>query len=804
MIYPQQFESKIGFDRIREIVENRCVSETGRSLISEIGFSIDHEEITTRLSEITEYLRFLDLSDQIPSLDVPDIREELGALRPLGTFPEAEFLGALRLNLISYLGFQEAIRKINTDDNRLPLLQQIVGPQTIDESLISGIEHIVDERNHVRDRASAELASIRQRQQRLTQQISRIIHAALGKAIQEGYVSKDNQLTIRNGRMVIPVPAQNKRKIKGFVHDESASGHTVFVEPAESFEMNNELSDLHYEEKREIVRILTVFADYIRPDLDTLRQINEILGILDLTRAKAMFSKDIKATQPTINTNGYLSLKKAVHPLLFLAFREQKREVVPQTFIIDDDQHVLMISGPNAGGKSVFLKMIGLLQYMIQCGLHVPVAADSSFCIFHKIFLEIGDEQSIENDLSTYSSHLRNLNVFLRHADEHSLFLIDEFGTGTEPQIGGAIAEAVLETLALRRAKGVVTTHYANLKSFASMHPGFINGAMMFDSEEIKPLYRLKIGEPGSSYAFEIAEKLGFPEEVIQSARQRAGSKNIIYDKQLRDVEIERIHLENNAAELEEKQKKVDSLIAHYEKLKEGADRLRKEQEKAQKQMLDKAKEEAAQLVDKARKDIEKTIQLIRESSADKAITKEVRKKLEEEYPETETMKKEAAATALLVEEEANTFVTGDIVRVSGYETAGEIMEVSNNKALVSFGGLYSRVPLTDLVKAEKMTRREQRSNLAERMLERQAAYATELDIRGQRADEAHAAVQSFLDEATMIGIRELTIIHGKGNGVLRQITRDLLKATNEVEWFGDGHADRSGTGVTHIKLSYE
>ena len=637
--FPSNFEQKLGFDVIRQILNDYCLSPLGRVWVMKMAFSADASEIHTFLLQTAELKTILQFEEQFPAQDYYNLIPELLRIRIPGTYMETDQLSELKLSvstisaLLGFLAEREekfpALYLLACDAGEFGTGSSLLTTTPLLNYIITQVERILDDKSEVRDSASPELNRIRKEKSRLQASVESKILQSFKMARLNGWTPDDAEVTIRNGRLVIPMINTHKRKIQGFVHDESATGHTVYVEPSEIFETNNEIRELNYAERREIVRILIEFAGIIRPEIDMLVHAYHFLGKIDFIRAKARFAISINGTNPIHHPLSgsheprTFSWHQAIHPLLFLSHQKQKKEVTPLDINLNPNQRILIISGPNAGGKSVCLKTVGLLQYMFQCGLLPPVREDSEFCIFHKIFIDIGDEQSIDNDLSTYSSKLINLKYFIEHIDDRSLFLIDEMGTGTDPSLGGAIAEATLESLNAKSAMGVVTTHYSNLKLLAAREQGIVNGAMLYDLKKLKPLFQLKIGKPGSSFALEIAQEIGFPENVLKKAKLKTGKSQLDFDRELQNLEVEKQEINQKNTELKVADEFLAELITKYEKLTADLESRKKE-------IIEKARQEASQLLDNSNKIIEKTIKEIRESQAEKLRTKEIRAELSE------------------------------------------------------------------------------------------------------------------------------------------------------------------------------
>lgn len=820
MNYPSEIENKIDFSSIRDQLRDKCSFAPGKEEVDDMHFLTDYQEIKRLLAEAREMQSILeDKSLAFPQPELHDMREALSRIRIEGLFLDEEELTQLRKVLDAVLQYVDFFAKLPEDrfselrDMAPQVLTNKDGePQPVPYRLIwQEIDRILDKYGRLKDNASPELARIRRELQQSQGSVSRALNSILRQAQADGLIDKDVTPTLREGRLVIPVPPAYKRKIGGIVHDESATGKTVYVEPQQVVEANNRIRELEGDERRERTRILQEFATFLRPYAQGIHRSQFYLGHIDFLRAKAAFALDIQAIAPQITDSPYIDLREARHPVLLLNFSKQNKEVVPLTMRLDGKSRILVISGPNAGGKSVCLKTVALLQFMLQCGLPVPVREDSTMGMFESIFIDIGDEQSIEDDLSTYSSHLRNMKYFVRNSNQRTLILIDEFGGGTEPLLGGAIAEAVLKRLNDNQVFGIITTHYTNLKHFAEEHKGVINGAMLYDREAMRPLFTLSIGQPGSSFAIEIARQIGLPEEIIRDAKELIGEENISYDRHLQDIARDKRYWAEKRKLVHEKEKQLNELTAKYEA--EMADIRGK-----RKEVILKAKEEAADILEKSNRTIENTIRAIKESKADKEKTRAARQKLtnlkdsmaaEEKAAQREIKKN---AQPLQVKPEGSTELrVGVKVRIRGQQTVGEIIEITAKTAVVAFGNLKSNIALKKLEfvsnrqakKAETISSLTNHyySNLSESMRARKLKFRPEIDLRGFRADEALTEVMNFLDDAVMVGATELTILHGTGTGVLKQIIRDYLKTQHRVKDFSDGDIDKGGAGITLVYL---
>ncbi|MDR4987918.1 MAG: Smr/MutS family protein [Bacteroidales bacterium] len=813
MIYPDNFEEKTGFDRIREMLRGQCFSPLGMQEVDKIAFSADIGRIAHLLRQTEEFRQVLLSGEHFPGTNYFDLSETFAMLRIADTFAEPEVLLELKLSLetilaiIAFLG-----RKRDDGQPKYPSLSELTSDLLIDDDLPSRINAIIDEKAVVRSNASPELAEIRRQMHQLEQQANRRIARIFSEGKKEGWIQKDVELALRNGRQVIPVAVAFKRRIRGFVHDHSSSGQTAFLEPEEVFEINNQIKELEADERREIIRILKAFADHLRPMIPELEKAFRMLGVADLIRAKARLALEMDAQLPRLKEGPMLNWTQARHPLLYLSYKKQNKHVEPMSIRLDSEVRILIISGPNAGGKSVCLKTCGLIQYMLQCGLLVPMLNHSEAGIFTSLFIDIGDEQSLDNDLSTYSSHLLNMKHFLAQCNESSLFLIDEFGAGTEPRIGGAIAESILERLNEKGALGVVTTHYANLKLMAGKHPGISNGSMLFDSKNIRPLYRLKTGIPGSSFAFEIAKSIGLPGELLEKAAHFAGEQDLDFDIQLQNLEARKAELDEKEQQLRHADDFMSGIIDKYEKLRDDLESRKNE-------ILLKARQEAGDILSGANRRIENTIREIREAQAGTEKTREVRKELaayireQEEaieqsprplLPRKEKKKKKPVPAA--AEVDPTPLQKGDIVRIKGHETQGELIELSGDKAVISTGNIKIRTFVRELEKLKKgsittVTPKKSARGLFD-INEKAASFSPEIDLRGARLDDATKRLQRHLDDAFLLGVPQIRILHGKGDGILRPAIREFLKAVPHVHRIRDEHPDRGGAGVTIVDFS--
>ncbi|HUN14187.1 MULTISPECIES: endonuclease MutS2 [unclassified Alistipes] len=828
MIYPPTFEQKIGFDRLREQVAALCTMRAARGLLAAEGFTTSAREIVRRLSLADEMRLLLEMNPDFPGGDYPDMDHVVAKLRVEGAFLDVEEVVTLR-RALAMVG--QLVAFIGARGQQYPALYDLTRGVEAFPAIVQRIDAIIDPFCAVRDGASPELAEIRRAIREREGQAAKRLQQVLAAAKSAGIVDADAQLSVRDGKTVIPVSAANKRKLNGFIHDESATGRTFYVEPVEVVELNNELRELEYAERREIVRILTEFTETVRPDAELIAASGDYLAEVDMLRAKGRWASANGCVKPIVSTDDRLVLKDARHPLLQQTLRAQGREIVPLTMQLDKRKRILVISGPNAGGKSVCLKTTGIVQYMFQCGFPVPASEISELPVFGSIFIDIGDEQSIDNDLSTYSSHLVNMKNMLSGASDRTLVLIDEFGSGTEPTIGGAIAEAILERLLERGCYGVITTHYANIKYYAASTDGIANGAMTFDVQHIRPLFRLETGKPGSSFAVEIARKIGLPEEIIRSAAEKAGSEHINLEKQLREIARDKHYWEQKRDRIRLTDRKVEELEQSY------AEQLAKIRAERQ-EILKKAKQEAQALIADANRQIENTIRTIRETQAEKETTRLARKELDDfraaaeqadaaerdaeiareierierrrqRRAERKAQRGEAAAPGSAPEPPKKREVeAGSKVRMLGQEMVGEVRAVKGKKAQVAFGQILTTVDKALLTVVSNNEYREAtrpttvRTVVSADISARKLAFRDHIDVRGMRSIEALDAVQQFIDDALMVGVGSVTILHGKGTGALKEEIRRYLRTVPEVESAVDEHADRGGAGITVVTLA--
>lgn len=788
MLFPDQLYQKLGFTEIKEEIKRECISIMGRSMVDKMQFISNFDLLQKLLNQTQEFKQILVSGRNFPAENFFDIRSYADRIRVEGTYLlEEEFY---KLNQALYT-VRACLQFINDSESAYPHIELLSKDIVFDANLIKSIEQVIDSKGHMKPNASPELKEINQAIQSAESDVRKRVTQIFKEWQKEGYTA-DGQLTVREGRMVIPVSAEYKRKAKGLIIDESSTGQTVYMEPTEVFELNNRIRDLEYQRKREIIRILVMLTDQIRPNLPALLQYHNYISIIDFIRAKALFALRLDAHLPLMQKEANFNWINARHPLLSLNFQALKKKVVPLNAKIDDKQRIILISGPNAGGKSVALKTIGLIQLMYQHGLLVPLSPDSSLGIVKKILVDIGDDQSIESDLSTYSAHLSNMNVFLQQATPHTLILIDEFGTGTDPKFGGPMAEAVLELLNQKNVRGVITTHYSNLKIFAGNTEGLVNASMLFDTLELRALYQLEIGQPGSSYAFEIAQKTGLPNKLIQLAKQKVGRSEQKVDDLLIDLQKEKVRIDELTKTLNEDKLQTGRLLEENKKLKQ-------ELEESKKRLLKDSKEEAKRILNQANKLIENTIAEIKEAKADKEKTKEIRKKLEEESSQIINTLEDTKKTKVDKTELSN-FKIGDWVRLIDNNAEGRVLNVQKSKAEVAIGDLRTIVSFNRLEKIKEKKTDPKKSNSGT-YTEAVRDFSPQIDVRGMRGDEALVEVEKYLDKALMMGFQQIRILHGKGDGILRKIIRESLKKYKEVSSVENEHVDFGGDGISVVKL---
>ncbi len=815
-------EEKLGFTKIRELVASECTNALAVRMVGEMAFSNKYDRVVRELQQTEEFRQILVLENNFPSQDFIDLTDELTRLRVAGTVIELEALFDLKCSLHT---IGECLRFLLRDDPvRYPMLHELAARVDLNPAITKALNKIVDDKGEIYDNASDTLLDIRRQIAKKRNDVDVQISRQLSRAKHEGWAPENAEVTIRNGRMVIPMLDTHRRKIKGLIHDESATRQTAYLEPSEVVELNNDLRELEFAEHHEIQKILARFTDMIRPQLDALVNAYWFLARIDFIRAKARFALTLHAGRPIVDSITKIDWLDARHPLLYL---NHKGEVVPFNIELNDEAHILIVSGPNAGGKSVCLKAVGLIQYMLQCGMLVPCRETSEFGIFDNIFIDIGDQQSIDNDLSTYTSHLQNMKQLLVSADEGTLFLLDELGGGTEPRSGCAIAEALLEELHRRHAFGVVTTHYADLKLLADRCPGIRNGAMLFDTERMQPLYRLAIGHPGSSFAFEIAQGIGFPEEVLKAASEKVGGAMLNFEHQLQQLELDKQEVARQRTELEVADNFLAEVTAKYQRLNEQLEGRRHE-------ILSNARKEAQQILADANRTVEQTISDIKSAQAERERTLQARQRMkaeaerlasaQEQHDEhlakvqsgtaierTQPSAKPATKGGSPVDDGDSThpITVGSIVRIDGQDTFGEVVEIKGKKAVVESNSIRMTIALNRLtatkkkaIPVDKLSRQNNRfQSIYDDINERRKTFNPTIDLRGQRADEAMENLQHFMDDAQLLSEKELRILHGKGYGILKQIIRDYLMGNRDVQSFHSERLELGGDGITVVHL---
>lgn len=818
MIYPESIENKIGFSVIRDELKKYCVTPTGRAFVDNMSMMTDFESVKRSLCSTAEMLTIVQGENNLPLTQLTDITPLLKTLSVGGTFLSAAEMVEVRSMLCVVSALHKFFMIRDNEDAALPYpyLAELVSTMTTFDGCISSINRVIDRYGNIHDNASPELAEIRRQLTKMSGRVNSVMRNVIAAAQRDGLLDADAAPTMRDGRLVLPVAPMNKRKINGIVHDESASGKTLFIEPAEVVEANNQIRELELGERREIARILATLADEIRPYAQDIESSSHVVAEVDFIQAKARFAADIDACMPHISPNPELEWYHACHPGLLLSLRKHGKEIVPLDIMLTKTDRILVISGPNAGGKSVCLKTVGVIQYMTQCGLLPAVYENSHMGIFDDIFIDIGDDQSIENDLSTYSSHLRNMKLLLQKGRATSLLLIDEFGSGTEPQIGGALAQAILRKLNSNGMWGLITTHYQNLKHFAEDTEGLINGSMLYDRQRMQPLFKLSIGNPGSSFAVEIARKTGLPKEIIDEAEEIVGSDYINMDKYLLDIARDKKYWENKRQAIRLKEKKIEQVLERYEN---DAETLRLQR----KVIISEAKDEAMKIIAGSNATIERTIHEIRKSQADREKTLEARRKLAEEK---KRMAKEKSSDPELLKKapkkkrheqhqpnESQTsereIKVGDVVKLDGEGTPGKVIELQGKNAVVVFGMLKTSVAVKrlkhTLAKIPVATTNGGSTfistSTADSIRARQLNFKQDIDVRGMRVDEGIQAITYFIDDAVQFNASRVRILHGTGTGALRQAIREYLDTVSSVRSYRDENVQFGGAGITVVEL---
>jgi DNA mismatch repair protein MutS2 len=783
MLYPKNSIDKLGFTEVKELIKAHCLSEMGQLMVDKIQVMNNFDLIHKFLSQAHEFKNILENDAALPIHHFFDIKSLANKARVEGVFLSEEEFFQVQASLATVFA---VIAYFNEREGQYPNLEALFEHLPIEKAIIKKIEQVIDPKGKIKQNASRELADITAGIAKTEQEARKKIDQIFKSASSNGWTA-DGSLTVRDGRLCIPLLAENKRKLKGFIHDESSSGQTVYMEPEEVFTLNNRTRDLEFERRREIIKILTGLTDELRPYVPLLLSYHSLLTKLDFVRAKALFAIDIEAEMPQVVNEAKLKLVNARHPLLLLSLKKEHKTVVPLNVLIDDGVRIIVVSGPNAGGKSVCMKTVGLLQMMVQAGLLIPAAEASEVGVFKQLFVDIGDDQSIESDLSTYSAHLSKMKTFVEEANSRSLILIDEFGTGTDPQFGGPIAEAVLESLNHKKVKGMVTTHYSNLKIFAGNTEGIENASMLFNNVEMKPLYMLEVGKPGSSYAFEIAQKIGLPQQVLNLAKNKisAGQKNV--DALLVGLEREKKEILDTRIKLEKQQRHVDALLAENEKLKSYLDENKKV-------LIREAKDQAKNIILNANKLVENTIAEIKSNNADKEKTRDLRENLNREL-EKNIVKTELPKPTVVEEE----LKPGDWVKLNDSETTGQVIELIKDNVVIAIGDLRTVAKRKRVIKVSRSAVPKEIRRNANSYTSDLSTFSPEIDVRGMRTEDALSAIERLFDRALMMGFGNLKILHGKGDGILRKMIRQYLKKYDQIDRLEDEHADRGGNGITYV-----
>lgn len=791
MVYPENAVDKLGFSEIKNLISEKCLSEAGRALVQRIQPQFKLDQIDRFLRQTQEFKNMILHDTPLPVDHIYAIKPLAERIKVEGAFLAEEEFYRLLLSLRTVYAI---LRYFGDREGQCPYLEILFEHLPIEKSLVRSVEQVIDDRGKIRDNASRLLLDLHQQISKSEQEARKRLEAVFKTAQANGWTA-DGSITIREGRLCIPILAENKRKVKGLIHDESATGQTAFIEPEEVFHLNNKVRDLEFERRREIVRILVALTDEIRPHVPLLLSYHGLLTKLDFVRAKALFAIDIEASMPVLSKEAEINLVNARHPLLYLnTLQDPDHTIVPLNIKIDALERVVLVSGPNAGGKSVCMKTVGLLQLMLQSGLLIPADERSTIGVFKQFFADIGDDQSIESDLSTYSAHLSKMKHFTQFANGRTLVLIDEFGTGTDPQFGGPIAEAILEELNRKKVRGVVTTHYSNLKLFASNNEGLLNASMLFDNQQMKPLYILQMGKPGSSYAFEIAQKIGLSKEILAAAKTKIGEQQNRVDSLLVDLERDKKDIYHTKVAVTKKERELEALKEKYETLQAEINENRKE-------IIRKAKEEAREVLKSANRLVENTISEIKAVKADKEKTKSLRANLQKSLDKhVEAPKKPNKITAAAAQDVP--LEVGDWVRIEDTGSEGEILEITkSNSLIIALGSLRTVVKKNRVTKLKSKEKSKAVKRQAVMSSESIADFHPEVDVRGMRTEEALNKIELVLDRAVMIGYPSLKIIHGKGDGILRKFIRDYLRKYNHVSRFEDEHADRGGDGITYAYI---
>ncbi len=788
-VYPHDIERKLEVDQVRELIKKECQTISAEKYVIQARPLNKHDKLSVTLAQTSECIQIFSRGEDKPLGDFEDLSVYFKKLETSGTYLFGEDFAVIKSGLKTMIVWLQYLKKYK---EHFPKLYDLTLGYVVDNELVKDIDQIIDEKGEIKNNASSELIYIRSTIVKAEQKVRKSIKSILERSKKDKYSDDDSEVTIREGRLVIPVKSEFKRNIAGFVHDESSTGQTVYMEPSQVLALNNEVKELHYQEKREIERILTALSEKIRYQLEDLKKGAGFMVLLDFISAKAKFALKNEAIIPKSSKTPGIKLEVAFHPLLKKLNSEQKKPTVPLSIELNHtNRRMAVISGPNAGGKSVAMKTVGIIQYLFQCGFPVPVGESSELGVFSQIFIDIGDSQSLENDLSTYSSRLKAMKYFTDMADKRSLVLMDEFGSGTEPQFGGALAEAILKELGSLKCYGVVTTHYANIKKFAEENNGMINAAMRYDTDKLEPLFQLDMGRPGSSFALEIAKKTGVNQQLLSYAKKQIGSSHVEFERLLSEIENDKVKLNQKLVDVKRKEREVQDLRKDYESLKSML-------ESEKKATIKKAKQEAAAIISNANKEVERTIRHIKESKADKEKTKVARERLQRRKMELGAPKNSMEKKTL------TSFEIGDWVKIEGQEGVGQISRINKKQAQVTLGSLKSFISIDRLEKVSKSVARKQvrRTVAGIDMNDKMTQFSSELDVRGKRAEETLPVLEEWLDQALLLGMHELKVIHGKGHGILRELIRTELKNHPSVANFEDEHEDRGGAGTTIVYLN--
>ncbi|MEA3450849.1 MAG: Smr/MutS family protein [Bacteroidota bacterium] len=802
-------EQKIGFDVVRKKLSRFVLSNLGKSVIETMKFTSKFEYLDNELTAVEEFKEIIEKKN-FPTEYFYDVRDILESIKSVENIylnpPEILQIWNSLLTLKNILSF------FKNEENRenFPILTQKSKKVNFFDFIADSIKQFLTKEGEIKDNATKELKNIRSEISSKERQVSGLVKKIYAEIQKTGVLDDETNITVRNGKMLIPVDASLKNKIAGIVQDYSSSGKTVYIEPIKSVELNNEINELKFEEKREIIKILINFTNSIKPYTNDLISNYDFMAEMDFIRAKALFANELNALKPKLSKTPTISIRNGFHPLLIWTYKNTAKKVIPLDIDLTPENRIVLISGPNAGGKSIAIKTVGLFQYMLQCGLHIPVQETSIFSFFNNISVDIGDDQSIESDLSTYSSHLTNMKNIINNSDEKTLVLIDEFGTGTDPAMGGAIAESILEELLEMNIWGVINTHYSNLKHFATQKKGIINAAMLFDKKNLKPQYTLELGRPGSSFAFEISQNIGLSNKIINKAKEKAGKNTVNFDKIIAEIEQQAKQIRNDKQEISRLKSELNKKVTDYRDIRENLLNQKKK-------IITEAEIRAKEILSDANKSVEKTIKEIKLKKADKEATKNIRKEFEkekekirnkidkiqrintreEEYLENKKEKKKIVKISGKIE-------IGDTVFAKKKGIKGKVEEIKDKKALIIMGNIKTHVKLSELEKLGSETKSKAKNKVKVNVKLNETKkddFVFGLDLRGKRGEEALNRTSKYIDSAIMGNANEVKILHGTGNGILRNLIRDYLKTVNEIEWFGDEDIRLGGAGITIVKF---